>query len=122
MGNFSERGHRPHPVGRIGDYSRWCGGTAVAFAAATPWYSKPFFAPKALHFLVLDCPAVSAGVAIRGPEPTSRVVLGVLAKPGSQGGVGILWGGREGCVSLGCAVLPGHATGKPFADPSTRWR
>jgi hypothetical protein len=89
----------------------------VAFAASVLRYSKPFLAPKALHLLVIDCPAFSAGVVICRSEPTSWVVLGVLAKPGSQGGVGILWGSRDGCVPLGCAVLPGHAAGKPFADP-----
>lgn len=89
----------------------------MAFPTAALRYSKPFFAPKALHLLVIDCPSFTAGVVICGPEPTSWVVLGVLAKPGSQGGIGILWRGRGDCVSLGCAMLPGHATGKPFADP-----
>ncbi|OBI78024.1 hypothetical protein A9X01_27700 [Mycobacterium asiaticum] len=89
----------------------------MAFAATALRHAKPFFAPKALHLLVIDCPAFSAGVVIRGPKPTSWAVLGVLAKPGSQGGVGILGGRRDGCVPLGCAVLPGHAAGKPFADP-----
>lgn len=89
----------------------------MAFAASALRYSKPFFAPKALHLLVIDCPAFSAGVVIRRPEPASWVVLGVLAKPSSQGGVGILRSSPSGCVSLGRAVLPGHAAGKPFADP-----
>lgn len=88
----------------------------MAFAAAALRYSKPFFAPKALQLLVIDCPAFSAGVVMRRSEPTPGVVLGVLAEPGSQGGIGIPCRGRHDCVSLGCAVLPGHAAGKPFAD------
>jgi len=35
-----------------------------------------------LDLLVIDDPALSAGVVIRGPEPAPRMILGVLAKPG----------------------------------------
>src|SRR4029079_607988 len=65
--------HTPHPDGRIGDYGQWCGGAAVAFAPPALRHPKPFLAPKALHLLVIDCPAFRAGIVIRGPEATSRV-------------------------------------------------
>ena len=84
----------------------------MAFAVAA-LYSKPFFAPKALHLLVIDCPAFSAGVVIRGSEPTSWVVLGVLAKPGSQGGVGdpLAWQRRLRVAGLrGAARSRGRQT------------
>lgn len=89
----------------------------MTFAPSALRHPKPFLAPKTLHLFMIDRPALTAGIVIRRPEPTPWVILGVLAKPGSQGGVRVLWRGAEGCVSLGCAVLPGHAAGKPFADP-----
>jgi hypothetical protein len=89
----------------------------VAFSASTLRHSQPFFAPKALNLLVIDCPAPGAGVVIGGSEPTSWVVPGVLAEPVPQGRIRIVRGGRDRLVSLGGAVLPGHAAGEPFADP-----
>ena len=89
----------------------------MAFAPSALRYSKPFLAPKALHLLVIDCPAFRAGVVIRGSEPTPWVVLGVLAKPVTQRRIRIVRGGRDWLVALGGAVLPGDAAGEPFADP-----
>jgi hypothetical protein len=44
----------------------------VAFVPAALWHSKPFFAPKALHFLVIDCPAFCAGAVMRaGRNPVA---------------------------------------------------
>jgi hypothetical protein len=60
--------------GCIRDYDRWCGGAAVAIAPAALWHSKPLFAPKALHLLVIDCPALCTGVVIRGPKWRIRIV------------------------------------------------
>jgi hypothetical protein len=75
--------HRLHPIGCIRDYGRWCGGPAVAFVPAALWHSKPFFASKALHFLVIDCPAFCGRCDARAETP-SRLVLGVVAQPGPQ--------------------------------------
>jgi hypothetical protein len=47
----------------------------VAIVPAALWHSKPLFAPKTLHFLVIDCPAFCTGVVIPGPE---------MAQPGPQ--------------------------------------
>jgi hypothetical protein len=66
---------------------------------------------------VIHLPARTASIVIRWPKPAARVVLGVLAKPGPQRGIGILWRGRDRLVSLGGAVLPGHAASEPFTDP-----
>lgn len=63
---------RLHPIGCIRDYGRWRGGAAVAIVPAALWHSKPLFAPKALHFLVIDCPAFFAGVVIRAPKWRSQ--------------------------------------------------
>jgi hypothetical protein len=41
-------------IGCIRDYGRRRGGAAVAFVPAALWHSKPFFAPMALHFLMID--------------------------------------------------------------------
>lgn len=109
--------HRPHPGGRIGDYGQWRGRAAVAFAPSALRHAKPFLAPKALDVLVIHCPAFGAGVVVRGSEPTSWVVVGVLAKPGSQRRIRIFRGGSGRLVALGGAVLPGDATGEPFAGP-----
>lgn len=95
----------------IGGYRRTPSGPAMLR------HPKPFFAPKTLHLRMIDCPAFSAGVVIGRSEPAPRMFLGILAKLGSQGGVGVLWRGRDECVFLGCVVLPGHATGKPLTDP-----
>jgi hypothetical protein len=46
----------------------------MAFVPAALWNSKPFVAPKALYFLVIDFPAFCAGVVIRGPTPPSWMV------------------------------------------------
>jgi hypothetical protein len=46
----------------------------VAIAPAALWHSKPLFAPKALHLLVIDCPALCTGVVIRGPKWRIRIV------------------------------------------------
>ena len=75
--------HRLHPIGCIRDYGRWCGGPAVAFVPAALWHSKPSFASKALHFLVIDCPAFCGRCDARAETP-SRMVLGVVAQPGPQ--------------------------------------
>jgi hypothetical protein len=64
--------HRLHPIGCIRDDGRWCGGATVAIVPAALWHSKPLFAPKALHFLVIDCPAFCTGVVIRGPKWRSQ--------------------------------------------------
>ena len=61
-------------------------------------------------------PALTTSVVIGGPEPTTRMVLGILTQPGPQAGVGILRSSRYGLVSLSGAVLPGHAAGEPLAD------
>jgi hypothetical protein len=39
-------------------------GLPVAIVPAALWHSKPSFAPKALHLLVIDCPAFGAGSAV----------------------------------------------------------
>ncbi|GAB4675973.1 hypothetical protein MOKP106_43830 [Mycobacterium avium subsp. hominissuis] len=89
----------------------------MAFAPSALRHSEAFFAPKALHLFVIDCPAFRAGVVICRPEPTSWVVLGVLAKPVPQRRIRILGRDRNWFVALGGAVLPGDAAGEPFADP-----
>jgi hypothetical protein len=63
----------------------------VALVPAALCHSKPFFAPKALHFLVIDCPTFCAGVVIRGPKPRA-MILGVVAHPGPQRRIRIVGG------------------------------
>ena len=70
-----------------------------------------------MDLLVIDDPALSPGVMVSGPKPTPRVILGVVAKPGPQRRIRIIDGGPHRLVSLGRAVLPGHAAGEPFANP-----
>jgi hypothetical protein len=94
----------------------------VAFVPAALWHSKPFFAPKALYFLVIDCPAFCAGVVIRGPKPPSWMVHGVVAQPGPQRRIRIARGGRDRLVALGGSMLPGDAAGELLADPQPRCR
>ena len=89
----------------------------MAFAASPLRYPQSFFAPKALDLLVIDLPALTAGVVIGGPEPTAGMILGVVAQPVPQRGIRVLRCRRGGFVALGGAVLPGHAAGEPFADP-----
>jgi hypothetical protein len=56
----------------------------VAIVQAALWHSKPLFAPKALQFLVIDCPAFYTGVVICGPKWRSQdrnVASGSWGKP-----------------------------------------
>jgi hypothetical protein len=89
----------------------------VAFAPSPLRHSESFFTPKTLDLFVIDDPTVGAGVVVSGPESTAGMVLGVLAQPRPQRGVGVLWCCRGGFVALGGAMLPGHAAGEPFTDP-----
>jgi hypothetical protein len=70
-----------------------------------------------LDLLVIDCPALAAGVVIGGPEPTARMIAGVGTQPSPQRRIRVGWCRRGGLVSLGGAVLPGDAAGEPFTDP-----
>jgi hypothetical protein len=70
-----------------------------------------------LNLFVIDDPAVGAGVVVGRPESTARMILRVCSQPFTQRGVRILWRGRDGFVTLGGAMLPGHPAGKSFADP-----
>ena len=45
------------------------------------------------------------------------MILGVVAQPGPQCGIGILAVVAHRLVALGRAVLPGHAAGEPFTNP-----
>ncbi len=62
-------------------------------------------------------PSLTASIVIRRPETTTRMVLGVLAQPGPQCGIGVRRGGCGGFVALSGAVLPGDPAGEPFTDP-----
>ena len=89
----------------------------MAFASSPLCDPQSFFTPKALDLLVIDGASLGAGVVVGGPEPASGMVLGVLAQPQPQSGIRVLACDRWRFVSLGGAVLPGHAAGEPFADP-----
>ena len=80
-------------------------------------HPQTLLTPKPLDLLVIDVPAFTASLVIRGPKATTRVVLRVLTKPGPQRGIRILRRSRDRLVSLGGAVLPGHAAREAFADP-----
>jgi hypothetical protein len=78
--------------------------------AATPLrHPQSLVSPKALDLLVIDDPTFTAGIVIRGPKPTTGMILGVLAQPGPQRGIRIFRSGRNGLVALGGAVLPGRS-------------
>ena len=44
----------------------------MAIVPAAPRISKPLFAPKALQFLVIDCPLFCTGVVLCGPKWRSQ--------------------------------------------------
>jgi hypothetical protein len=107
--------HRPTPgrahprrpsVARLRCHGVW--------VAAAP---QSFVAPKALDLLVVDGPALGAGIVVGGAESAAAMFFGVLAQPSPQGGVWIIWCPRDGLMTLGGAVLPGNAADEPFADP-----
>ena len=89
----------------------------MAFAPPPLRHPQPFLAPQPLDLLVIDDPALAAGIVIGGPKPATRMILSVRAQPRPQRRIRILRRGRDGFVSLGGSVLPGHAAGEPFADP-----
>jgi len=80
-------------------------------------HPQAFVAPKPLNLLVIDDPALGAGIVVGGAEPSPRVVLCVVAQPSPQRGTWIIGCYRDGLMTLGGAVLPGDAAGEPFADP-----
>jgi hypothetical protein len=69
-----------------------------------------------LDLLVVDGPALRAGIVVGGAESAAGMIFGVLAQPSPQGGVRIIRCPRDGLMTLGGAVLPGNAAGEPFAD------
>ena len=89
----------------------------MAFAAPPLRHPQPFFTPESLDLLVIDMPALTAGIVIGGPKPAARMILGLCAQPGPQDRIGVGRCRRGGLVSLGGAVLPGDAAGEPFTDP-----
>src|SRR6476620_12004494 len=93
IGSHSElEVHRPHPVGRIGGHSWWCGGGAVAFAASPLRHPQSLFAPEPLNLLVIHDPPFRARIVIGGPDSTARMIPGVVAKPGPQRRIRVLRG------------------------------
>ena len=89
----------------------------MAFTSPSLRYPQTFLAPKPLNFLVVNDPALTAGVVVGRPEPAAGMTLGVGTQPVPQRGIRVIGCGRDGFVALGGAVLPGHAAGEPFADP-----
>jgi len=71
---------RPYPIGRIGDYPRWRGGDAVPFAAPPLRQPQPFLTPKPLNPLVIDDPALCAGIVVGGPESPPGMVVSFVEK------------------------------------------
>lgn len=47
----------------------------MAFGASPMWYRQAFLTPKTLNLLVIHRPALTAGIVIRGAEPTSGTVF-----------------------------------------------
>jgi hypothetical protein len=79
-------------------------------------HAKAFLAPEPLDPLVVDGPAVDAGVVIGGAEPAPRVILRVLAQPLPQSGIRVGHRGTCRFSSLRCSVLPGDPAGEPLTD------
>ena len=93
------RGVGLRPVGRRAG--------AGAFASSLVRHAQPFLAPEPLDLLVVDVPALGAGVVIRKPEPAPRVVLGVAAKPdrsAASGSAVVVPVGSRRCVARFCPV------------------
>jgi hypothetical protein len=66
---------------------------------------------------VIHDPTFSAGLVVGGPKPAAWMGLGVRTQPVPQRSIRILRRAKDGLVSLGATVLPGHAAGEPFTDP-----
>lgn len=94
----------------------------MAFASAPLRHPQALFAPKPLDLLVIHNPSLGAGIVIGRPEPTPWMVLGVLAQPVPQRGIGIFRRNGDGLVALGSAVLPVTRQANRSLPPNTRWR
>jgi hypothetical protein len=90
---------------------------AAAFAPPPLRHPQTLIAPQSLDLLVIDDPALAAGIVAGGPKPATRMSASVGAQPRPQSGIRILRRDRGGFVSLGGSVLPGHAAREAFADP-----
>ena len=73
----------------------------MTLASSPLWHPHSFLTPKALNLLVIHNPAFGACIVVGGPEPTPRMIIAVLAKPGPQRGMGIFRCGRGRLVALG---------------------
>ena len=108
---------RPHPVRRIRDRSVGCGRGPEAFAAAALRHPEPFLPPQPLDLLVVDAPALAAGIVV-GPAVTPPGMgFGIVPQPLPQRRIRIGWCRAGGLVALGGPVLPGHPAGEPLTQP-----
>ncbi len=94
----------------------------MAFALSPLWHAEVFLTPKPSNFLVIDDPALAAGVMVSGTKTAAGTLLGVGPQPLPQGGVRIGGSPRDGLVALGGAVLPVTRQANRSLTPSTRWR
>jgi len=99
--------HRPDLVRCISLRPVGCRARAEAFASATLRHPTGPLRAQALDHLVVDVPALTAGIVIRGPEPTPGMVLRVGPQPPPQLGIRsatvVLTGSRR-CVVRFCPV------------------
>src|SRR5215217_3688660 len=106
--------HRPHPVRRVRRRGVRCGRGTHPLPPAALWDPEPLVAPQPLHLLVVDVPALAAGVVVSPPVPPSGVASGVVPQPLPQAGI---WVGRcavSWLLTLRGPVLPGHSAGEPL--------
>jgi hypothetical protein len=82
--------HCPHAIGCIRHERRRRGRGAVAFASSPLGDPQSFIVPKPLDLLVIDGPALGAGIVVGGAKSAARMVFGVLAQPNPQWGVWII--------------------------------
>ena len=70
----------------------------MTFTSPPLRHPQPFLAPKTLNFLVIDDPALAAGVMVCRPKPAAGMILGVVTQPPPQRSIRILKGVGDGLV------------------------
>jgi hypothetical protein len=74
--------HRPHPVGPIRGHRVRHRRATVAFTASPLRHPQPFLTPKPLNLLMIDQPALTAGIVIGRSEPATRMIPGAARPAG----------------------------------------
>jgi hypothetical protein len=110
--NWKSTAHTTFGASAVGGFGAV--GRAETLAPASLRHAQALVAPEPLDLLVVDVPALGAGVVVGRTKPTPRMVPCPVPQPRAQPGVRVGRCRRGWRPPLGRSVLPGHAAGEPL--------